>query len=94
MREHPSGMMVCFVGMYSDNTSMKVLHVDTTSTGRWYQHLNGYLVVVVYNIGFTCNDNELSDRFEAWLNDKTIPTYDAFSYHMADCLERYPMKRP
>lgn len=71
--------------MYSDITGMKVLHVDATSTGRRHQHLNGDLFVVSYNRGFQCNDNDLSDRFEAWGNDKTYD--DVLSYHMADCLE-------
>ena len=63
---------------------MQILHIDTASTGRWYQHLNGELFILGENIGFTCNDNELSDRFEAWSNDKTHD--DVFSYHLADWL--------
>ena len=70
---------------YSDVAGMKILHVDTAATGRWYQHLNGELVVLGDGIGFTCNNNDLSDRFEAWPNDKTHD--DVFSHQMADWLE-------
>ena len=72
--------------MYSDITGMKILHVDTTNTGRWYQHTNGEVVVLgENNIGFTCNDQELSDKFEAWSNDKSYE--DVLSCQVVDWLE-------
>ena len=72
--------------MYSDVTGMKILHVDTTNTGRWYQHTNGEVVVLgENNIGFTCNDQELSDKFEAWSNDKSYE--DVLSCQVVDWLE-------
>lgn len=65
---------------------MKILHVDTTNTGRWYEHTNGEVVVLgENNIGFTCNCEELSERFEAWSNDKSYE--DTLSHQMVEWLE-------
>ena len=64
---------------------MKILHIDTSTTGRWYQHLNAEWVVLGESIGFTRNGAELSDKFEVWSNDKTHE--DVFSYQMAGWLE-------
>ena len=71
--------------MYSGITGMKTLHIDTATTGRWYQHLDGELVVLGESVGFTCNNKDLSDRFEVWSNDTTHG--DVFSHQMADWLE-------
>ena len=57
--------------MYSDVNGMKILHIDRSDTGRWYEHTNGELVILgPNNVGFTCNDQALSDNFEGWYNDK------------------------
>ena len=87
MDEHPINhdSLLHELETYSDVTGMKILHVDTATTGRWYQHLNGELVVLGEGIGLTCNNNDLSDRFETWSNDKTHD--DVFSHQMADWLE-------
>ena len=50
----------------------RFLHIDSSTTTRWEQHVSPQIPFMTDHLGFTRNDEQVQKSFEAWSQGKTM----------------------